>query len=123
HTGRGHVAVAATIQQTADAAERQADRDRRGEDVADPPRRDVEARHESAGDHVTDPAAGGRAVEDDPAVPDLEELDERVADLIAVLDHVKEPAADEPADEDPEDQVLHPLAGDALPLRPPPGQV
>src|SRR5439155_15852380 len=53
----------------------------------------------------------------------LKELGERVSDLMAVLDHVEEPTADEPADEDPENQVLHPLAGNPLPLRSPTGQI
>jgi hypothetical protein len=123
HSGRSGVAVAAAVQQTAEPAECQPDRDGRGEDVADSPGRDVESRHQPAGDQITDEAARRRAVEDDATVPDLEELGQRVRDLMAVLDHVKEPAADKPAEEDPKNQVLHPLAGDALPLGASSGQI
>src|SRR5262249_49561709 len=75
-----------------------------------PDREVMLADNEPVSQGKADDAADRRAIEDQPALPDAEELVER----LAILPHIHQASADQAADEDPDRQVLQILWGNAL---------
>ena len=117
--------VAATVQQAAHASQAQAQGHHRRDNVRQlPGAHTVLAEDHKVAQHIARQPAEDRAIENEAAVPDAEELPEKLpevksADACCLKHDRAQPGADDAADQDPEGQILDDLLAHALFRGPP----
>ena len=114
------VAVAAPVEEAAEPADGDPEGERRGDGVEH--RQEREPAPPSVVEE-TDRPAQDAPVENDPALPDLEDLPEAVDPIAPVLVDVEPPGADEAADEDIERHVVDEVGVELLATGSPGGDV